>query len=443
MGAAESMSCPHPAAHIGGGVCWHLWRGEASEFAHRFTGDALDYDLLCESCAAPASGPAAGELVRVCMDCFESVSARGSWLAGSRAVLSRAPVAERATRLSFSHEMVRLPAELGAPLWDLVPLPGGSESVWLAVTRAGALFALDLGRKKVSLLAELAAAGVEPEGELGLCASPDGQLVAVVEEEGSSGVVVDVASGDIEVMLDRGEPAQNARFPVAFVRLDGRLLLCHATAWNRLELSDPRGGQPLLQRPSEQAGEHQVAYASSGLHASPDGEWLVDNGFSSEGAGLVSAFRVRRWLESNPFEADDGPSKRYLCQRWHYWDGPIAWLDGGTLAVHGYGPSRAALVPAVLLFDVESGEPLSWFPGPIGALCHEPSPVQEGAGERGLLFSLGDGDGVSVWDPATGERLLHDAGFHPLRYHPGARQFLTTNPGGDLFVISRLVGELS
>jgi hypothetical protein len=57
------------------------------------------------------------------------------------------------------------------------------------------------------------------------------------------------------------------------------------------------------------------------------------------------------------------------------------------------------------------------------------------------LFALGDGEGVSVWDVATGERLLHDAGFHPLRYHPGTRQFLTTNPDGELFVLSRLVGD--
>jgi hypothetical protein len=52
-----------------------------------------------------------------------------------------------------------------------------------------------------------------------------------------------------------------------------------------------------------------------------------------------------------------------------------------------------------------------------------------------------DQSGVSVWDAASGERLLHDAGFQPLRYHAGARQFLTTNPEADLFVVSRLVGS--
>jgi hypothetical protein len=84
------------------------------------------------------------------------------------------------------------------------------------------------------------------------------------------------------------------------------------------------------------------------------------------------------------------------------------------------------------VFDVETGEPVRWFPGPRGALVFDHH-----------LFALGDGEGVSVWDVDTGERLLHDAGFHPLRYHRGTRQFLTTNPDGELFVVSRLVGDAS
>jgi hypothetical protein len=173
-----------------------------------------------------------------------------------------------------------------------------------------------------------------------------------------------------------------------------------------------------------------MAYVCSGLSVSPDGEWIVDNGFTSETAGMPAVFRLGRWLEENPWEAEDGPSRRYLCQRWDYWDGPLCWIDTGTVALWGYGPDRASLLPAVILFDVETGEPLRWFPGPRGELVFDDH-----------LFSLGDGEGVSVWDIDSGERLLHDAGFHPLRYHRGARQFLTTNPDGELFVLSRLVGE--
>src|SRR5690606_2734971 len=257
---------------------------------------------------------------------------------------------------------------------------------------------------------------------------------------GPSGVVVEVSSGDISMILDRGEPASGARFPAAFVAPGGRTLLAHATAWNRLDLSDPRSGEQLTRRPASEAAAHQIQYVSSGLCPPPDGEWLVDNGFPAEAAGLVSAFRPRPWPDDNPFEPDDGASKRYLCQRWHHWDGPVAWLDGGTLAVQGYGPSRSSLVPAVLLFDVDSGEALRWFAGPRGPLVVGDIATQ--GGSMPLLFSLGDGDGVSVWDPQSGERLLHDAGFHPLRYHAGARQFLTGNPDGSLFVVSRVAGEL-
>ena len=433
----SQAECPHGDAHIAQRVCRHLWQEDATSYAHRFGGEGLAHDLLCEPCAAAgAAGEAAVDeaaLVAVCAACFDEVAARGAWIADEHAVVGAPPIAERATQLTFSHEMVRLPVELGAPLWDMIALPGAAGSRWLAVTRAGALYAIDLDRKEASRVADLAGAGVEPDRELSLCASPDGEMVAVVEAHGPSGVVVEVESGDISTMLDRGEPAEGARFPVAFAAPGGRLVLIHASAWNRLELSDPRTGDPLVRRPAEQAAAHQVEYASAGLLASPDGAWLVDNGYTAEGAGLVAAFSVRRWLEEDPFEADDGAGKRYLCQRWHHWDGPLTWIDPTTLAVHGYGPSRASLRDAVLLFDVPSGEPVRWFPGPRGPLVADAA--------AGLLYSLGDGDGVSVWDLASGERLLHDAGFHPLRHHPGTGQLLTTNPAGDLFVVSRLVGD--
>jgi hypothetical protein len=157
---------------------------------------------------------------------------------------------------------------------------------------------------------------------------------------------------------------------------------------------------------------------------------MVDSGFTAEGAGIPSVFRVRPFVGDGPRDEDPGGSLHHLCQRWDAWDAPVCWIDGTTLAVSGYGPDRESLLPAVLLFDAPSAAPLRWFPGPRGPLVHDE-----------LLFSLGDGDGVSVWDVQTGERLLRDAGFHPLRYHPGARQFLTTNPDGELFVLSRLIGD--
>jgi hypothetical protein len=424
----SAAACSHDDAHIGQRVCRHLFGGQADAYAHRFTGSGLAYDLVCSACAQPEE-PAAGDMVLVCASCFDSVLARASWLRGERAVLSRPPVAERTTRLGFTHQMVRMPLALGASLLDLQPMSGAA-SRWLAVTSSGNLVRLDLDGRAWDLLADLTAA-IEVEHDLALSMSPDGQLAAVVETMGQNGVVVDTATGDITMLLERGPDAvEGARFPIAFAQRGDRLLLIQGTDWNRLDAFDPRTGELLTQRPDSAPAGHAQAYVCSGLSVSPDGEWVVENGFTAEGAGMPATFHLGRWLHENPWEAEDGPSRRYLCQRWDVWDAPLCWIDGRTLAVWGYGPDQVSLIPAVILFDVESGEPVRWFPGPRGQLVFDEH-----------LFSLGDGDGVSVWDVASGECLLHDAGFHPLRYHRGARQFLTTNPDGELFVLSRLAGD--
>lgn len=435
-----SAACAHGDVHIAQRVCGHLWRREADSYCHRFSGRGLEYDLLCPACGDQPAGDEE-DLVTVCAGCFEDMAEGASWTTGERAVLSQPAVAERATRLSFAHEMIRLPVALSAPLLDLHALPAGDggpvTSRWLGVTATGTLVLIDLAEKHWMPIAELAGAGVALEHELALHVSPDGLTAAVVENRGLSGVVVELSTGDITMMIDRGPHlVERARFPLAFVRHEGNVLLVHATAWNRLDAFDPKTGECVTTRPGGpgEALAHNVEYVSSSLLASPDGAWMADNGFTAKAAGMVSAFRLGAWLGpgGNRWEPDDGPSKRYLCQRQDFWNGPLAWVGPGTLAVWGYGPGRASLMPAVILFDVDSGEALRWFSGPRGELVFDE-----------WLFSLGDGDGVSVWDTATGERLLHDAGFQPLRYSRGTKQFLTTSTDGALFVVSRLVGDPS
>jgi hypothetical protein len=425
----SSVACSHADALIGQRVCRHLFGGQADSYAHRFTGVALAYDLVCAACAE-LDDPSPAELVAVCASCFESIVERASWVRGERAVLSQPQIAARPTQLSFSHQMVRLPVALGASLLDLQPRLSSRDSRWLAVTSEGTLIALDLGARSWTRIAELNAA-IDLHHDLELTVSPDGEMAAVVEARGQSGVVIDVDSGELTMMLDRGpDQVDAARFPVAFARQEDRLVLIHGTDWNRLDAFDPRTGELLTRRPAAGPAGEGIEYVCSGLSVSPDGAWLVDNGFTPDSAGMPAVFHLRPWLEVDPREAEQGPSLRYLCQRWDYWDGPLCWTDATTLAISGYGPDRLSLREAIILFDVETGDVLRWFPGPRGQLVFDE-----------LLFSLGDGEGVSVWDIDTGERLLHDAGFHPLRYHPGTRQFLTTNPDGELFVLSRLVGE--
>src|ERR687888_2133831 len=98
----SAIACPHSGEHTGQQVCRHLWSGRADSYAQRFTGTALEYDLLCILCAE-RDVRVPGDLVTVCAACFDAAAERATWVRGGRAVVSRPAVAERPTRLSFSH----------------------------------------------------------------------------------------------------------------------------------------------------------------------------------------------------------------------------------------------------------------------------------------------------------------------------------------------------
>lgn len=158
----------------------------------------------------------------------------------------------------------------------------------------------------------------------------------------------------------------------------------------------------------------------------------------------MRSWNVERWLELNVWESEDGASLRELCGCEYFWDGPLCWLDATTLAVWGEGEDADTLLPAVRLFNVASGRSSGWFPGPEVA-PHQVWPP--GAGSTGwlvydrLLFAISPERGTGVWDCRSGERLLHEPGFAPQRYHRAAAQFLTLGDDGSV-ILSRLVGAV-
>jgi hypothetical protein len=414
-------------------VCVHLDRETDWDYARYFSGVGVEYALVCLTCREHPDEIEA-YLREVSPERFAQIDEGGYWDWDKNAILGMPQVRERLSGLSFRHEDIALAGQLPTAFADLRPIPAPDQGEFLVLADDGDLFRVDPSNGRVRRLMNALDSSLALDPKRTLHVSPSGEMAAVVETRGRYGIVLDLDARRPTMRLDRGAYRfQHSNFPAAFFEVEGRLRLVHGSDWNRLDISDPTTGTLLTDRspPSyrrgEQRPEHYLDYFHGGLLISPSGEWVVDNGWVWSPVGIVTAWSLHRWLEDNPWESEDGPSKRWFCHRHYFWDGPVCWTDDRTVAVWGYGNDDENLIPAALQFDVESGRLTRWFAGPVGSFALDR-----------YLFSCSTALGTSVWDVATGERLLHDASFYPTAYHPGASRFVTALPDGR-FRLTQLV----
>ncbi len=460
------IHCPHQDASDVRRVCLHLLETlnlplekRLVSYRKRFTGVGTEYDIICWECERTPSEVEAN-LRNVCQACFKEIDEdEANW----EGIIGLPQVLERTSDLYFTHETVELLEPITERILDIQPVDLLPQSVWVALTESGNLIKIDLDARSVTPLTPLPPSGLNLEDttpssfpvtsqKVALHLSPDGHTAAVVNTRGQYGVVVDLNTGQMTMPLERDDyHIAHSTFPVAFFELDGRLLLIHGTAWNRLDVSDPKTGELLTERtlPTYQRGNplpgHYLDYFHCGLTVSSNHEWVADNGWVWSPVGVVSTWNLRRWVQDNVWESEDGASKKTLCWRAYYWDGPLCWINDQTLAVWGYGRDDEWLIPAVRIFDVESGKELRWFPGSVGGTKVSSSGTITMRWAVGgslmfadYLFSFAEGYGTSVCDVVTGERLLLDPSFCPMRYHRGTKQFLTLLPD-EGFQVSRLL----
>lgn len=424
----EAIQCEHQEPEEVRRACEHLLATPTAwkrPFHRRFTGKWSEYDLVCPGCfeALPSAPP----LRTICGECFEGLHAG---LRGADAGAPQFP--ERSTDLRFEHRMVR-PAGLAVDdVIAMAPVPREA-GVWIMLDKEGRLYRVDLARGVAEAGGSAPDDAVDRGVPLILRAAPDGRLAAIAELKGRRAAVLEPATGRVTMGLLRDNYRQeHCPFPIAFFEVGGRLLLAHATAWNRLDVSDPATGALVSDRtraPGAQP-DHYLDYFHADLVLSPDGERVIDNGWVWGPAGVVVAFSLKRWVEENAWESEDGPSVKQLCCRHYYWGGPVAWLDATTVAVWGLGEDDLLLTPGARVFDVVAGEELRSFAGPAAGFASVPP----------YLVAFDEERGAGVWDVETGERLAVDPTLCPTAQHPGSRE-LITRVLGEGFRVSRLVGS--
>ncbi|MEO8701018.1 MAG: hypothetical protein ABI867_13300 [Kofleriaceae bacterium] len=408
------MHCEH--ADRTGRACSHLLEREQAHF-RRFTGRGIELELVCEACRESR------DLVDVCAAC-QARAADGGW----SGVVGAPEIREQPSGLRFDHARI----DLAPAMLDLQPVLGADRALWIGLAGDGRLWRWDMDRGVLDALAHVPPA-IDLAQPVTLRISRDARLAAVANTRAQHGAVIDLETGAPTLTLVREDAhEEHCDFSLAFVEHAGRTLLVHAPEWNRLDLVDARTGEVISTRESPRyerdtpRPDHYLDYFHCGLTVSPDQRWIADNGWVWHPVGVLSTWSIEAWL-ANVWESEDGPTRRDLCHRGYYWDGPVCWLDATRLAVFGYGEDDP-LMPAARIFDVTTGDELRWFPGPDGDFVFDR-----------VLVAMHREHGATVWDVESGARLARDEAR--LRYyHPGAKVFVSAATGGSV-TASRLRGH--
>jgi hypothetical protein len=387
----KTLPCGHVAGAGDVETCEHLVAGERLWVSYRwFTGRGVEYAVLCETCAQ--AGLTA--TITVCEGCVERV--RGTRFLG---VLGRPEFRRRDTALAE-------PASVACQVvprneYCVAAVPGG----WLVLTEDGLVRVADDGGATMVGTVDLAdeeydAPDIGHTTGQGLHASPDGRFAAVVTNFGRHGLVLDLSDGSVAHRLDRTEDDNWTTFyPFAFLP-DNTFVT--ATSSNCLDRFDLATGENLTERDMSFGDEHYVDCFHGGLTASPNGRWLIDDGWVWHPVGILSAIDLRGWAEDR-YAAEHGIT---VDDPDSVWNRPLAWLDDDILAVQQIGDSRSRTIDGVTLYRAPKFEQVGQFYGPAGRMW----------AHHGRLHTV-TAEGMEVWDPADGARTGLLKGFSPSAYN--------------------------
>jgi hypothetical protein len=236
----------------------------------------------------------------------------------------------------------------GAPILDVCSVKADYGHL-LALTSQGELYGINCDEVKSQFLCSFSLPDLPSDDEgnahfgvvkYRLHASLDGKYASVVVDFGKCGIVIDVLSGVVTMLLNGGDYyEETVPFSACFTHFEGRNVFIHRTEWNRLEVADPATGKSLTDRyiaPYEVGKPpiHHLDYFHGQLRPSWDGSRIFDDGWVWHPLSIPRTWSVTDWLRSNPWESEDGASVADLMFR-DDWNIPACWISDRHIAVWG------------------------------------------------------------------------------------------------------------
>lgn len=429
------LACKHDSSPFGSPTCEHLRIAQegVNQYVMWYIGSELKTELLCQPCAEKRGQGLAVEVADVCERCFDYITKE---IGDFEKVGGKPGIRVRPEPFNTTLKTTSLPKEFGTVL-DIAPINHSNQSEWIILAANNDIFTFNADTGHYAQVARCSVP-VEPDPEWvhplrrRLHVSNRGEFIAVVNDYGRYGQIIDARTGKVTLNLDGGEyHPETVPLSFAFVDAGTDVIAIHRTYWNRLDFSNAVDGRLLSERDisfqGEKRPEHDLDYFHGPLHVNPSATLIVDDGWVWMPVGMVHCWSLERWFSENVWESEDGPSLRDICARHYCWDSAVCWLDDARLVVAGIGDDDAYMVDGARVFDVTvSGAPstigrsdrgwaleLNTFAGPAGKF------FTDGAS----LFSS-DKDGLSRWNVEDGVRTGHLPDFEPTHHHRGARELV-------------------
>jgi len=295
---------------------------------------------------------------------------------------------------------------------------------YLALTNSGKIIELNTKHETINILFSITDGKVEFDKDVSILISSNRNIIAVFNTFGRFGLVIDLQVKNILMKFSRDDYYYDLTiFPINFFMHDNRVLLMHGTKWNRLDVTDPLTGEFLTSRVDPKLSqEHYLEFFHGQLLVSPDGEWVVDNGWVWHPLGSVTSWNIKQWLTKNKWESEDGESKKELWWGKEDWNDPICWISNIKIGIIGrfdidlFDEEEIVNLPKGLVFriiDVRDGSMIQEFNICLGKIFFDT-----------YLYCSTKDSGLKVYDILNGKMIFEEKTIKPRIYHSRSKEFV-------------------